>query len=493
MTKMSFMDKINVLIETSKNSYYFIIILIFFLFLAFVLFTTNKKNKKTGQKIFIFLYTFITVFLLIVFNDSLGKMLEYMMNNFFIMIYFPNLAIYLAAIIATNIILWISVFNFKTTKIIKNINIVIYCILNYILCLILNIISKEELDIFLQSSVYGNKDAHALIELSSIIFMTWITFLVIYKIILSYLNRNYKEKPKRIIIEKKVKQLPENFIATTAPTMVKLKPKKEELISIIKEEIEEKQLEEAIEQKIELTEEIINIEPEKEDIIIVEEYEKQEVALEELLAPFKNKPDTKKIDIQESIKQAEKSIEDIIGPIINLPLKEKIEEKKEEPIMIEETITDTISDIITSGPKETKIEIEPDITVDIEEPVIENPQPISSIDEILKTIEESKQEKKSKDMKCVEEEIVEMEEIDIFTTKEKEEIVKVQEEKVEESKQEKVIVFNNELDGLLTLNDYKLISKMLKEYKSKEVKKASQEVENYQFDDFQNLYRSMGR
>ena len=122
MTKMSFMDKINVLIETSKSSSFFVVILLIIAFLAFILFTTNNKNKKTGQKIFISIYTFITLFLIIAFHESLGKMYTYMMNNLFIVIYFPNLAIYLAAIIATNIILWISVFKSKTAKIIKNLN-----------------------------------------------------------------------------------------------------------------------------------------------------------------------------------------------------------------------------------------------------------------------------------------------------------------------------------------------------------------------------------
>ena len=99
MTKMSFMDKINVLIETSKSSSFFVVILLIIAFLAFILFTTNNKNKKTGQKIFISIYTFITLFLIIAFHESLGKMYTYMMNNLFIVIYFPNLAIYLAAII----------------------------------------------------------------------------------------------------------------------------------------------------------------------------------------------------------------------------------------------------------------------------------------------------------------------------------------------------------------------------------------------------------
>ena len=147
-------------------------------------------------------------------------MLDYLMNNLFIVIYFPNLAVYLAAIIITNVIIWISIFNFKTTKFIKTINITIYSILSYLLALLLNIISTEKLDVFTQQSVYGSKNALGIIELSSSIFVIWIIFLIVYKIFLYYTRKDYK--PQKIIIERKVKKLPSTIIETKLPNRIKI-------------------------------------------------------------------------------------------------------------------------------------------------------------------------------------------------------------------------------------------------------------------------------
>lgn len=226
MTKMTLSDKLKVLITVSQSSKLLMAaVIVFLLFLAYLFFTTNKKNAKTGKKIYLSYYFFIIIFIIITYGTSLAKMFDYMMNNFFIALYFPNLAIYLAAIIATNIILWVSVFNFKTSKAIKNINITIFCMMNYLLALLLNTITSKKIDVFSQESIYANKNAQALIELSSLIFILWIIFLVIYKIIRSYQNRN-KDYP--VEVSNKSPKLPKNIIELPSPVFVRLQPNKKE-------------------------------------------------------------------------------------------------------------------------------------------------------------------------------------------------------------------------------------------------------------------------
>ena len=126
------------------------------------------------------LLVFIMILIVATYHAPLGNMFGYMMDNFFIAAFFPNLAIYFAALVAMNIILWISLFNYRTSNSIKTLNLAVYVIMNYLLALILNIINSNKLDIFEQSSVYGNKQATALIELSSLVFIIWILFLIIY-------------------------------------------------------------------------------------------------------------------------------------------------------------------------------------------------------------------------------------------------------------------------------------------------------------------------
>ena len=241
MEKLSFMDKINVLIEVSTSSKMFLLVLAFLFFLGIVFFNTNKKNNKSTKMIYLLSMLFIVTYLVITYHKSLGNMIDYLMNNLFVIIYFPNLAAYLAALVIMNVILLVSIFNYKVSKIIKTINITVYCVLNYILALILSVIDKYNLDVFSVESVYKNKSAQALIELSSIIFIVWILFLIVYKIIMFYLKKDYEPPVKKVVVKKKVRVLPDYINETTIPSIV-WKPKVEEKPVIVPLTNEEKLL-----------------------------------------------------------------------------------------------------------------------------------------------------------------------------------------------------------------------------------------------------------
>ena len=210
MSKLSLIDKLKLFIEVATKSYWSLIILIIILLIGYIFTSTNKNNIKRNKKIYIIFSIAILLFLFICYFNSIGQIFDNMINNLFIIIYFPNLAIYFAAIIATSIILWLSIFSYKTSEPIKKLNLIIYLIINYIFALLLFLIKDNKLDIFNQQSIYSNKQALALIELTSIIFIVWIIFLSIYKIILIYLRKDYKPKVKKVLVKKEIKKLPEN-------------------------------------------------------------------------------------------------------------------------------------------------------------------------------------------------------------------------------------------------------------------------------------------
>ena len=220
MSKLSFLDKLEVLINLSVTSKPYLIALAVLLIFGIILSFTNKKNE-TIHKIIYFIMTAVIAGLLITsYHSSLGNMFSYMMNNFFIAVYFPTIAIYLAAIIAMNIIVWISIFSFKSSKQIRTLNISVYIIMNYLMALLLKVINSNKLDIFDQTSLYGNKEATSLIELSSLVFVVWIIFLILYKIILIYIRKDYKPRVKRVIVRKQVKKLPENYEPIETPEYI---------------------------------------------------------------------------------------------------------------------------------------------------------------------------------------------------------------------------------------------------------------------------------
>ena len=218
MEKLTLGKELSLFFKIISENKFSIVILLFLIFLTFIFITTNKKNIKTTKKIYIGIYSFITLFLLIFNGKHLGKFFDYMMNNFFIAIYFPNFAIYFAAIIISNIIVLISIFNQKITKLIKNINIVVYTFITYLLILLIGVISKSDLDVYSQASIYKNTSAHALISLTSTVFMLWIIFLILYTIIKKFITKD-KDKEEVIVKEKIVKEriLPDNIKEVPIP------------------------------------------------------------------------------------------------------------------------------------------------------------------------------------------------------------------------------------------------------------------------------------
>ena len=214
MATLSLLEKLAIIFEVSKSSIVFLAAIMLLIFFGLVLITTNKLNVKTSRRLFILIYIFIISCIIVLYKDSFSSMVTYLMNNLFKVIYFPNLAIYLFALFIMNIILWYSVFSFKSTNIIKNVNIIVYIIINYLLVVLLDIINKQKLDVFNQASIYGNKSAQAVIELSSLIFIVWIIFLFLYKAIMVYLTRNNK-LPK--VIKKKKDYQEEPVMIKTMP------------------------------------------------------------------------------------------------------------------------------------------------------------------------------------------------------------------------------------------------------------------------------------
>ena len=314
MTKMSLAKELKILFDTIINNKLSIIMLIFLIFIAYIYLSTNKKNDKITKKLAIGIYLFLFLFILIAYHSHIFEFLDYMMNNFFIMIYFPNLAIYFAAIVISNIIVLVSIFNHKIDKLIKSINIVVYTIISFIFLLLIGVIIEKDLNVYSTKSIYGSTEAHGLISLTALIFMIWIIFLTIYHFIRKYQRKDTKlietkqlqvinSKPKVITKEvvvtkevpvtKVVKQrvLPSNIVEIKAPSTVKQ--------NIIKTNIEE-QTNKEIERRIKESHAF-------DDIITKEEY----IYLLELLKKEKKPKKVIRVDDQSALRRLQEMYESV--------------------------------------------------------------------------------------------------------------------------------------------------------------------------------------
>lgn len=204
MRQTTILDKLKLIFDLSTSNVIYIIALGILLFITALFLTTNRKNYKESIKTYAILYLIIAIFIGVKFYSSLGSMFDCMMNNLFIVFYFPNISVYLAAIIITNIIIWVTIFSRKTKFGIKLINCIVFLLIHYLLVLNLSIITNEKLDVFNQTSLYSNADVHALVELTGGIFIVWILFLIIYKIIYSYLDSKNESVVESEVTQKSV-------------------------------------------------------------------------------------------------------------------------------------------------------------------------------------------------------------------------------------------------------------------------------------------------
>jgi len=305
MNKLSLLDKWKVFWQVSTSSYWAFIILILLIVAGYFFLKTNPRNQKRNKRIYIGLSSIMILLVLIVYHPSLSQFFDYFMNNVFIAILFPNLALYFAMIIILNIIVWISILNYQSSEIIKRVNVIIYIIMNYLLVLTLKVVDTGKLDIFQKSSVYTNTKATALIEISSFIFILWIIYLILYKIILVYIRKDYKPKVRRVIIRKK--KLPENYEPIQMPSYL--------YGNVGKRTIENQNSKEATE--------------ELEKMLTVEDYRLLIKILKE--EKEKEKKENKEKEIIESEKQQllrQKRIQEEKEKIAEMKLQEKIREEE---------------------------------------------------------------------------------------------------------------------------------------------------------------------
>ena len=440
MTQTTILDKLKIIFEVSKSSKLFIGVIIFIILLALVALTTTRKNAKRGKFIYGLAYATVLVAILVLYHDSLGKMFDYMMNNFFIVLYFPNIAVYLAAIIIANIILLVSVFGFKTPKLVKTINVIVYAIIHYLLALVLNVITKNDLDIFSQISIYGNAEAQAIIEFSSAIFMVWMVFLILYKMIRKYQLKG-KEPVKRKVIVKKVRTLPEGISEVPVPLFVKAQPRKEEPKAktedpvIIASLVDEHKLEKAaLEQQLE--------ELEEERLKQLEEAaEKLRLAEEQL----KIQETTLKIKAEESTKREEE-------------FNTKLQLAEEQIKIHEETIRRKVKENSKLEEEQTNLQYE---QIALQQEKAKLQQEKNKLQQENQKLQDSK--------------------VEVLETK-------------EAPKVDATVAIMQNLDNMFTLEDYKILATILKDkQKKKNEQKLREEIkrqEQLKFASIHEAYRS---
>lgn len=202
MIQFSFSEKMKTLFELVSSSPFFLFLIVFFILLGIVLFDTIKYEKRKIKKAYALMYLAIFLAIIIKYNTSLLQLLDYLVNNIFIILYYPNLAVYILMIIISNILVIRAVFKRDMTKSLKIINIIFYCMKMFMMIIILDNITKNEIDVYSQLSIYSNNQLTMLVEISSALFFIWLLLMFIIWMINKLTNVLTNDKKSIKVVEK---------------------------------------------------------------------------------------------------------------------------------------------------------------------------------------------------------------------------------------------------------------------------------------------------
>lgn len=178
MVQLSFQDMWNTLVTLATSSLLPVIALLIMIFVFIAFLTTDKNNLKKTKKTYGIIYIIAILLVIIVNFPSFLGLGNYLMDNFFVALYFPNLVVYLIMLIITNIMFVKTVLNQKKTDTTKKVlGTLAFCLIHYILFLILNVVGTEGISILNETEIYQNSNLLAMIELSMSIFAVWMLLL----------------------------------------------------------------------------------------------------------------------------------------------------------------------------------------------------------------------------------------------------------------------------------------------------------------------------
>ncbi len=196
MENFSLVEKLKILMNLVLSSPLFLFCIMLAIALLIFFIINMKANKKYNSWIFLSIILFIVLTLLIIYNDIFLSIINGFLDAIFMALYFPNFSIYVSVIVISNFSVIYSLFSKNSSKINKTVNIVNTLILDVFLILIVDTVSKNDIDINNSLKIYSNTTLMVLLELSTAVFISWI----LIKLFISAKNKlkkfDKKEYPK---------------------------------------------------------------------------------------------------------------------------------------------------------------------------------------------------------------------------------------------------------------------------------------------------------
>ncbi len=196
MKDLTLIERIKSIFSLIKSSPFFIALLSITI-LTIILLVLNQKFKKTIFKIILALiYIGLTIFIFIKYGTYILKAGDSIIDQLFTAIYFPSITAYISMLAITLILMLISIFYKKISKIFRFCNACMFTLLTFFSILIIDTIIKNNIDISKKISMYSNTSLTILIQASMSIFTIWI-FVLIINIIVNFISNKIDQSVQK--------------------------------------------------------------------------------------------------------------------------------------------------------------------------------------------------------------------------------------------------------------------------------------------------------
>jgi len=199
MENFSLIKKLQILMNIIINSPLFLFCCMIGISLLIFYVLNIKKGKVVNKWIFIFAWIFLLNILIINYNSVMLNLIDNLFDEVFTALYFPNLTIYIIILFISNASFFYTIFNKKIDRKNKIINYIETLMINSFLVLIIDIVQKNNINVYEQLTIYSNSNLLVLLELTSAVFTSWILInllLVSYKKLKKYDVDEFENLPE---------------------------------------------------------------------------------------------------------------------------------------------------------------------------------------------------------------------------------------------------------------------------------------------------------
>jgi len=197
MNDFSLIEKFKILMKLISTSPLFLICLILGILILTYFIICIILNKKINKHLFVIASILVGVLLFINYSSLIIKVIDFIIDSIFMAIYFPSLPIYVSVLLLSNISFFISLFSKKQLKSRRISNIIESIMLDLFLIIIIDVVSKNDINIYEKVTLYTNTSLLVLLQLSMGIF---ISNILINLIISAKIKLEKYDDPTSIII-----------------------------------------------------------------------------------------------------------------------------------------------------------------------------------------------------------------------------------------------------------------------------------------------------